>query len=109
MNEITLLYFDGCPSWQPVLENLKKVIEAERIQAKITLLKIDDPEKAQRERFLGSPSIRFNGIDLWPEERTDYTLNCRVYKTPTGMKGSPTIEMLRERLREVLYSAGKTN
>jgi len=109
MNKITLLYFDGCPSWQPALENLQKVVEAEKILAKINLVKIENPEQAQQEKFLGSPSIRVNGVDLWPEERANYTLSCRVYKTPAGMKGSPTIEMLRERLREVISSSGKAN
>ena len=61
------------------------------------LQKIDDPEQAQREHFLGSPSILVNGVDLWPEERKNYSFSCRVYQTPTGMKGSPTVEMLREK------------
>jgi hypothetical protein len=109
MNKISLLYFDGCPSWQPALENLKKVIEDEKILAEISLVKVEDPDQAQQEQFLGSPSIRVNGIDLWPEERANYMLSCRVYKTPAGIKGSPTIEMLRERLREVISSTEKTN
>jgi len=102
MIEITLLYFDGCPSWVPALENLRKVIEDKHIPADITLLRIDDSEQAQREHFLGSLSIRVNGVDLWPEERANYTLSCRVYKTPTGLKGSPTVEMLTERLHKLL-------
>ncbi len=107
MKEIALLYFDGCPSWQPALENLKQAIKTEGIQTDISLIKISDNEQAQRQRFLGSPSIHVNGIDLWPEERSNYTLSCRVYKTPDGMKGVPTIEMLRERLREVTLSTKK--
>ncbi len=102
MNEITLLYFDGCPSWQPALENLKQAVKIEGISAKVGLIKIEDNEQAQREQFLGSPSIHVNGIDLWPEERNRYSLSCRVYKTPDGIKGSPTIEMLRGRLREAI-------
>ena len=102
MNNIELLYFDGCPSWKLALENLKKVVENENISAEIRLVKIVDPEQAQREHFLGSPSIRVNGSDLWPEKRENYTLSCRVYKTPIGMKGSPTIEMLMEKIRSTL-------
>lgn len=108
MNKITLLYFEGCPSWQLALENVKKLIRTEKIQAEISLVKIETPEQAQNEQFLGSPSIRINGIDLWPEERANYTLRCRVYQTPAGLKGSPTIEMLRERLLEAISSTGKT-
>jgi hypothetical protein len=107
MNEITLLYFDGCPSWQPALENLEKVLESEQIPAEITLVKIDSADQAQREHFLGSPSIRVNGVDLWPEERANYSLSCRVYHTPMGMRGSPTLEMLREKLQEAIPSTRK--
>jgi hypothetical protein len=104
MNEITLLYFDGCPSWKPALDNLKRAIEAEQIPVEITLYKIDTPDQAQRVRFLGSPSFQVDGIDLWPEERKNYVISCRVYQTPGGLKGIPTIEMLRQRMREKFSS-----
>ena len=107
MNEIILLYFDGCPSWHLALENLKTVIETEQIPAEIVLIRIDDPDQAQRNHFLGSPSFRVNGIDLWPLEQKNYTLSCRVYQTPTGFQGSPTIEMLKERLLEIIPSRRK--
>jgi len=103
MNEISLLYFDGCPSWQVALENVQKVIESDKIPAEICLIKIESPEQAQQERFLGSPSFRVNGMDLWPEEREHFNLSCRVYQTPYGLKGSPSFEMLRERLRELHF------
>ena len=102
MLEITFLYIDDCPSWIPALENLKQVIESERIPATLALLKINDPEHAQREKFLGSPSIRVNGVDLWPEDRENYALSCRIYQTPAGMRGSPTTEMLRDKLLKAI-------
>jgi len=108
MNQISLLYFDGCPSWQVALENLQKVIENDKIPAEICLIKIESLEQAQQERFLGSPSFRVNGKDLWPEERKHYTLSCRVYQTPHGLKGSPSIEMLREQLSEFHFGQNST-
>ena len=108
MIQIKLLYFDGCPSWQPALENLKMAIAAEKIAAEICLVNIQTPQQAQQERFLGSPSFLVNGVDLWPEERSHYTLSCRVYLTPTGLRGSPSTEMLRERLQEVMQSLDGT-
>lgn len=102
MNEIELLYFDDCPSWQNALENLHRVIEAENLPFQVRLIEIFTPEQAQEERFLGSPSIRMKGLDLWPEMRTRYNMSCRVYQTDQGMRGSPTVEMLREKIREIL-------
>jgi hypothetical protein len=97
--EIDLLYFDGCPSWQNGLENLKAALKVEELESDIRLVRVEDDAEAARLKFLGSPSFRANGLDLWPEERKRYNLSCRVYPTPQGMKGSPTVEMLCEKLR----------
>jgi hypothetical protein len=97
--QIDLLYFDGCPSWQPGLENLKAALAAEGIEAEIRMVKVETDEDAARLKFLGSPSFQVNGVDWWPEQRERYDLSCRVYQTPQGLCGAPTIEMLREKLR----------
>ena len=97
--KVELLYFDGCPSWKQGLENLKAALELENIKADIELIQVETPEDATKEKFLGSPCFRFEGNYLWPEERSSYHLGCRVYATPDGMHGFPTIEMLREKLK----------
>jgi hypothetical protein len=99
--KIDLLYFDGCPSWEDALENLKVALATEGLTTDIHLVKVDDNNEATRLKFLGSPSFQVNGVDLWREERKRYNLSCRVYLTPQGMKGGPTIEMLRDKLRTV--------
>src|SRR5512146_1263932 len=99
MNVVELLYFDGCPAWQTALENLNKVIEGENLPWEVRLIEIVTPQQAQAEKFLGSPSFRVNGKDLWPETRARYNMSCRVYQTYQGLRGSPTIEMLRERIQ----------
>ncbi len=98
--KIELLYFDGCPSWQTALENLKCALQMEGISKFVNVIEIQNDEQAGTEEFLGSPSIRVDGRDLWFEERENYSLSCRVYATPDGIKGAPTIEMLRARLKE---------
>ncbi|HEY3312619.1 MAG TPA: hypothetical protein VGK00_13340 [Anaerolineales bacterium] len=102
--KIELLYFDGCPSWQGGLENLKAALQAERLEVPVELVKVQDDTDAEQKKFLGSPSFRVNGVDLWNEERDQYSLSCRVYGTPQGLKGSPTVEMLRNAL---LFSSHK--
>lgn len=94
-----MLYFDGCPSWQQGLENLKAALTAEGLTAEIRLVKVESEEQATRLKFLGSPSFRLNGEELWPEERQTYHLSCRVYRTAEGIKGAPSVAMLREKLR----------
>ena len=95
--KIDLLYFEGCPSWQDGLENLKVALIRENIQAEINLVRVDTDAEAARLKFLGSPSFRMNGEELWQEQREQYNLSCRVYATAGGMKGAPTVEMLQEK------------
>jgi hypothetical protein len=96
--KIDLLYIDDCPSWHQGLENLKAALEAEGLEAVIRLVRVPNDAAAARLKFLGSPSYRIEGVDFWPENRKRYNLCCRVYATPQGMKGSPTVKMLREKL-----------
>jgi hypothetical protein len=96
--KIELLYFDGCPSWQSGLENLKAALSVGGIDAPVDLVKVLDDADAAEKHFLGSPSFRVNGVDLWDEQRESYSLSCRVYVTPQGMKGNPSVELLREKL-----------
>jgi hypothetical protein len=96
--KIDFLYFEDCPSWQAGMENLKAALAAEEMVADIRLVKVATNDDAARLKFLGSPSFCVDGMDWWPEERDHYRLSCRVYPTPQGMKGSPTVEMLREKL-----------
>ncbi len=99
--KIQLLYFEGCPSWQTGLEKLKIALQMEQLDGPVELVKVKDDSEAARLKFLGSPSYHIDGQDLWPEERDIYSLSCRVYITSEGMKGWPSAEMLREKLKAV--------
>ena len=96
--KIDLIYFEGCPSWQDGLENLKVALHRLTLTAEINLQRVNTDAEAARLQFLGSPSFRVDGIELWQEQREQYSLSCRVYPTPTGLKGAPTVEMLQEKL-----------
>lgn len=97
--KIDVLYFDGCPSWPQGLENLKTALAAEKIDAEINLVKVESDAQAASLKFLGSPSFQIDGIDLWPEDRQVFGLSCRVYATPSGIKGFPNLEALRQKLQ----------
>ena len=97
--KIQLLYFDDCPSWQDGLKNLETVLQELNIDTSIDVIKVLDDEDAARLKFLGSPSFLVDGRDLWHEERESYSLSCRVYSTPAGIRGVPTVAMLKEKLQ----------
>ena len=97
--KIELLYFDGCPSWENGLKNIEAALQEEGLSASVEMVKVMDDKNAAQLKFLGSPSFRINGHDLWHEERENYSLSCRVYPTPEGIKGFPTVAMLRAQLK----------
>jgi len=92
---VELLYFDGCPSWQAALANLRTVLGEE---APIKLIRVADDADAVRQRFTGSPTIRVEGEDLFPTGQQDYALGCRIYHSPDGLRGWPTPDMIRAAL-----------
>lgn len=92
--EITLLYFDDCPHWRLADERLAAVT-AGRTDVRLTRRRVCTPEEAKRLAFHGSPSIQVNGVDLFPDPTAPAALTCRLYRTPEGTKGAPTVEQLR--------------
>jgi hypothetical protein len=95
---IEVLYFDGCPSHERLMP-LVRELAAER-GLEITLRRIADAHQAEQARFLGSPSVRVDGIDVEPGagERTDFGLKCRLYRSPAGQSGIPPREWIIDAL-----------
>lgn len=97
---VELLYFQGCPNHEALLPHLERLLSEAQIPAKIGLREIRDDETAQRERFLGSPTVRVDGRDIEPgaETRVDFGLKCRLYKVPSGLRGAPLDDWVLEAL-----------
>jgi hypothetical protein len=88
---IEVLYFDGCPSTDAFLPRLRDLLARVGATDRLELRRVETILDAERERFLGSPSVRVDGYDIEPgaDERTDYGLKCRLYRTENGMQGEP--------------------
>jgi hypothetical protein len=97
---VELLYFDDCPSWQTALDNLRTALAGLSLSAEVRLTRVETDAQAVERRFIGSPTLRVNGEDLFPTGHDDYALGCRVYATPEGLRGWPTLEMVRTALEE---------
>lgn len=93
---IELLYFDGCPNHDLLLERIAGLLDGAGITTPLILRHITDVEDAQRARFLGSPSVRIDGSDIEPgaDERNDYGLKCRIYRSADGLSGLPPDEWI---------------
>jgi hypothetical protein len=98
--KIEVLYFDGCPGQERLLPSVRDL--AAEHGAELEQRHIRTWEQAEEERFLGSPSVRVDGVDIEPgaEERTDFGLKCRLYRTSVGRSGLPPQEWIEHALAE---------
>jgi hypothetical protein len=89
--QVELLYFEGCAGAASALPRLRELLADTGITAQVTLRRIETPEAAAAARFLGSPTIRVDGVDVEPAagERSDYGLRCRLYRTADGLRDTP--------------------
>ena len=95
--DVTLLYFDGCPSWQTVDRRLREL--ADEFGFDLGYRKVDTPEAAEELSFRGSPTVLVDGRDPFAQGDEPVGLSCRIYQTPNGPAGSPTLEQLRSVVR----------
>ena len=95
---IEILYFDGCPNHEPTVDLGREVLGESGLRAEIRQVLVETPEDAEALRFVGSPSVRVDGLDIEPaaREQTEFALSCRMY----GDEGVPPRELLIEALRE---------
>ena len=90
-----MLFFDGCPNHEALLPHLRELLNAGGAEnTAIERVRVADADAAETERFLGSPTIRIDGVDVEPraDGRTDFGLKCRLFATPDGLRGTPADE-----------------
>ncbi len=101
--KIEVLYFDGCPSFPKAMDQVKRVLDEERVDVPIEGVAIETHDEAVTYQFLGSPSIRVNGRDIEVQSRgrEDFGLKCRLYSSGSHLVGIPDTHLIREAIREV--------
>lgn len=92
--EVTLLYFDDCPNWHDAESHLR-TLQDELSDLQVTRRIVNTSEEAERTRFRGSPTILIDGVDPFAVADAPVGLSCRMYLTPDGPAGSPTLDQLR--------------
>ena len=98
--DVVLLYFEECPNWRDTAGHLA-TLAAEFPNLKVSRQLVTTVEDAERFRFRGSPSVLVDGVDPFADPASPVGLSCRLYTTPTGPAGSPTLEQLRAVLARV--------
>lgn len=94
---IELLYFDGCPHWEVADARLQAVAAEQGLS--VTHRRITTLAEAEAAQFRGSPTILVDGRDPFASGDEPVGMSCRVYATPSGLAGSPTVEQLQAALK----------
>ncbi|GAA3823877.1 DF family (seleno)protein [Cellulomonas soli] len=94
--QVQLLYFEDCPHWQVADARLRAALDAVGRPADVEKVLVTTPDQAEQWGFHGSPSILVDGEDPFAQPGTHVGLSCRLYRTPDGVGGSPTVDQLIE-------------
>lgn len=97
---VQLLYFDDCPSWRVAAGRVQEALETVGRQVEVEKVLVATPEQAEEWRFHGSPSLLIDGTDPFAQPDAPVGLACRIYQTPDGIGGSPTVAQLVEVLSQ---------
>ena len=93
--DVTLMYFDGCPNWREVDEHLE-LLASEFPGMRVRRKRVETVEEAERVGFHGSPTVLVDGVDAFADSEPASGLSCRRYPTPTGYRGAPALDQVRE-------------
>ena len=89
--KVQIQYFEGCPNWRVAERRLREALDLVGDSSPVERCPVETQEEAERLRFSGSPTILINGRDPFPTGSEAYGLTCRVYPTPEGLGGSPSL------------------
>lgn len=86
-------------------EALRQALEATEVQAEVVYMEVTDSEDAKSKKFLGSPSIRVDGIDVeyGDREPDEYQAGTRYYNTPQGWKPFPHARLIANTILEAMH------
>lgn len=93
--DVVLQYFKDCPNWRVAGARLVEALSATgHSGVPISYLEVTSAGQAADVRFAGSPTILIDGRDVFADQPGGVGLSCRIYATPDGLAGAPTIAQL---------------
>src|SRR5437899_2675458 len=100
---IEILYFPDCPNYLPAVERVRDALRHERMTAEIKHVEVQDSATAAATQFLGSPTIRINGVDVEPSARSGGAVGlcCRTYTSGSARDGVPSTELICQAIKQL--------
>ncbi len=105
---VELLWWEGCPSTERALTAVREALTDLGLgDVEVSMREVRSDADAEDSRFVGSPTILIDGVDLVPAAADEQIgLSCRVYRRRDGrVSPIPDPDDLREALREAAERA----
>ncbi|MBI3535989.1 MAG: DUF2703 domain-containing protein [Chloroflexi bacterium] len=101
--KIELLYTADCAHYVTARKLLNEVVAEEKIATTIEEIRVMNEQDARRLEFLGSPSIRVEGMDVesFSTQPRKSSLRCRLYRENGSAFGYPPKNMIRSTILAV--------
>jgi hypothetical protein len=108
--KVELLFWEGCPSHPQALAHLREaMVEAGLDPDLIAVREVDTDARAGAEGFVGSPTIRVDGVDVQDPGDEPTGLTCRVYHRRDGrVSPLPDPADLRDALHHAMTTGSHT-
>src|SRR5437762_5959528 len=100
--KVEVLYFRGCPNHLPTVERVREMLHKMGLHDEIREIEVESQDKAEATAFLGSPSVRIDGIDIEPSARgaKGFGLTCRTYIEGATRTGLPSRALISAAIAE---------
>lgn len=98
---IEILARRDCPNRGMARIVVDRAIVESGVSVELETVDVKSEAQAKKRRFLGSPSVRVDGLDVEPGSngRTDFTLSDRLYRCGLGgLQGWPDERWIRSAL-----------
>jgi hypothetical protein len=93
--DVEVRFVEGCPGLPVIRQRLRHALDAVgRGGVDVRFRRVRTEAEAEALGFTGSPTILFDGIDLFRQPGAVVGLSCRLYRSAQGAAGSPSIEQL---------------
>lgn len=93
---IELLHIPDCPNVDRTCARMLEALDAVGVDASVQEVEVATAASAAMTGMHGSPTILVDGVDAFPTSLAQPSLSCRLFRTPHGLEGAPTVAQLVE-------------
>jgi hypothetical protein len=105
--KVEVLYIAECPNHKPAVEQAREALRTAGMPEVVNEVEVRTKADAEAWRFLGSPTVRVNGLDVEPEARgvQHFGVGCRSYADNGRRSGLPSKDLIGRALQEISASS----